>query len=129
MVGSEITLKLVHSFPQSFINGGLEFIAHRKANEYFRLEDCESEFDVKCKVLEWLSSGAYKTEPFYNYNENDGFHRFMLNGINKYLGTSFSFDDMEIIYTYLGNRCNHPKTVAFIESGYDMAILKGGVQE
>ena len=126
MVGSEITLKLIHSFPQSFINGGLEFIAHKRANEYFRLEDCECEFDVKCKVLEWLSRGAYKTEPFESYNKNEEFHEFMLNGINKYLGTNFSYDDMEIIYTYLGNRCNHPKTEKFIESGYDMAVLKGG---
>lgn len=129
MVGSEITLKLIHSFPQSFINGGLEFIAHKRANEYFRLEDCETEFDVKCKVLEWLSRGAYKTEPFDSEHKNEEFHQFMLDGINKYLGTDFSFDDMEIIYTYLGNRCNHPKTVKFIESGYNMSVLKGGVQE
>lgn len=126
MVGSEITLKLIHSFPRSFINGGLEFIAHKRANEYFRLEDCECEFDVKCKVLEWFSRGAYKTEPFDSYCENEKFHEFMLNGINKYLGTNFSYDDMEIIYTYLGNRCNHEKTEKFIESGYDMAVLKGG---
>lgn len=125
MVGSEITLKLVHSFPRSFINGGLEFIAHKKANEYFRLEDCECEFEVKCKVLEWLSRGAYKTEPFDSYIENEKFHEFMLKGINKYLGTNFSYDDMELIYTYLGNCCNHLKTEKFIESGYDMSVLKG----
>lgn len=126
MVGSEITLKLTQSFPRSFINGGLEFIAHKKANEYFRLEDCECEFDVKCKVLEWLSRGAFKTEPFYSKRENEKLHEFMLNGINKYLGTNFSYDDMEIIYTYLGNRCNHSKTKKFIESGYDMSVLEGG---
>lgn len=126
MVGSEITLKLIHSFPRSFINGGLEFIAHKTANQYFRLEDCECEFDVKCKVLEWFSRGAYKTEPFDDYNKNEKLHEFMLNGINKYLGTNFSYDDMEIIYTYLGNRCNHQKTEKFIESGYDMSVLKEG---
>lgn len=125
MVGSEVTLKLVHSFPRSFINGGLEFIAHKRANQYFRLEDCECEFEVKCKVLEWFSRGAFKTEPFYSYRENEKLHEFMLDGINKYLGTNFSFDDMEIIYTYLGNSCNRPKTEKFIESGYDMSILKG----
>jgi hypothetical protein len=128
MVGSYITLKLVHSFPRSFINGSLEFIAHKEANEYFRLEDCECEFDVKCKVLEWLSRGAYKTEPFASYKKNADFHEFMLNGINKYLGTNFSHDDIEVIYTYLGNRCNHSKTEKFIESGYDMSVLKGGAE-
>ena len=128
MVNSKITSKLVHSFPQSFISGALEFIAHRTANEYFLLEDCETELDVKCKVLEWLSRGAYKTEPFESEYKNERFHEFMLNGINTYLGTNFTENDIEIIYTYLGNRCNHPKTIKFIENGYDMAILKGGAE-
>ncbi len=129
MVDSFVTKKLAKAFPKSFINGELEFIAHREANQYFRLEDCECEFDVKCKVLEWFSRGAYKTEPFYDYNKNEKFHKFMLDGINSFLGTTFSYEDMEIIYTYLGNRCNHTKTEKFIESGYDMEVLKGGEQE
>lgn len=126
MVDSYVTKKLSIAFPRSFINTSLEFIAHKEANEWFRLEDCECEFDVKCKVLEWLSRGAFKTEPFYHHSKNEKFHEFMLNGINKFLDTNFSYDDMEIIYTYLGNRCNHTKTERFIESGYDMSVLKGG---
>lgn len=123
MVDSLITRKLARAFPNSFINTALEFIAHKEANEYFRLEDCENEFDVKCKVLEWLSRGAYKTCPFNSNIKNKKFHNFMLNGVNDFLGTDFTKDDMEIIYTYLGNRCNHERTVEFINSGYDMSIL------
>lgn len=26
--------------------------------------------------------------------------------------------------TYFGNRCNHAKTLKFMESGYDMSVLK-----
>lgn len=126
MVDSLVTKKLAVAFPKSFINTALEFIAHKDANEWFRLEDCENELDVKCKVLEWLSRGAYKTCPFNSNIKNERFHNFMLNGINDFLETDFTEDDIEIIYTYLGNRCNHEKTVKFIESGYDMAILKGG---
>lgn len=48
------------------------------------------------------------------------YHR---DGINRFCGTDFSYDDMRIIYTYLGNRCNHEKTLRFIRSGYDMAVL------
>ncbi len=33
---------------------------------------------------------------------------------------------MKIIYTYLGNACNHAKTIRFIESGYDLEVLKNG---
>ena len=123
MVDVLVTRKLAHAFPQSFINSGLEFIAHARANEYFRLEDCETEFDVKCKVLEWLSRGAYKTCPFSTKRANEKFHNFMLNGINDFLGTDFTEDDIETIYTYLGNRCNHPLTVEFVNSGYDMAVF------
>lgn len=123
MVGSEITKKLARAFHGSFINTALEFIAHKEANEYFRLEDCENEFDVKCKVLEWLSRGAHKTCPFNSNIKNERFHNFMLNGINDFLGTDFTEDDMEIIYTYLGNRCNHERTVKFVNSGYDMSIF------
>lgn len=128
MVDSNITKKLAAAFPRSFINSALEFIAHKTANEYFRLEDCETEFDVKCKVLEWLSRGAYKTEPFDGDNKNKQFHEFMLNGINKFLGTNFDEEDIAIIYQELGNRVRHELTVEFVNSGYDMAVLKGGAE-
>lgn len=126
MVDNLVANKLSAAFPKSFINSALEFIAHKEANEWFRLEDCDNEFDVKCKVLEWLSRGAYKTCPFNSNIKNERFHNFMLNGINDFLGTNFTESDIEEIYTYLGNRCNHEKTVKFIESNYDMSILKGG---
>lgn len=124
MVNSSVTKKLARAFTGSFINTGLEFIAHKEANEYFRLEDCESEFDVKCKVLEWLSRGAYKTCPFYTRLKNERFHNFMLNGINDFLGTDFTEEDIEIIYQKLGNRVRHSLTEEFVNSGYDMEVLK-----
>ena len=129
MIDVLVIKKLMAAFPKSFINTDLEFIAHKEANEYFRLEDCENEFDVKCKVLEWLSRGAYKTCPFYSNVKNERFHKFMLKGINDFLGTDFTESDIEEIYTYLGNRCNHKKTVRFIESNYDMSVLKGGASD
>lgn len=122
---NEILLRLMAAFPRSYINGVCEFIAHSEANEYFMLKDCTDEFDIKCKMLEWLSRGAYKTEPFRSRQKNQDFHKFMLDGINKFLVTNFTVDDMENIYTYLGNCCNHQKTISFINSGYDMNILKG----
>lgn len=126
MIDKLVADKLVAAFPKSFINTAHEFIAYEKANEWFRLEDCENEFDVKCKVLELLSRGAYKTCPFNSNIKNERFHNFMLNGINDFLRTNFTESDIEEIYTYLGNRCNHDKTVRFIESNYNMSILKGG---
>ena len=123
MVDSNITKRLSAAFPKSFINCDLEFIAHRTANEYFRLEDCETELDVQCKVLEWLSRAAYKTEPFATNRKNKEFHAFMLGGINTFLRTNFTEDDIEVIYQWLGNRVNHPLTVEFVNSGFDMLML------
>ena len=119
----QMALQLAKCFPRSFVNGCGEFIAHAKANQYFNLANCETELDVKCKVLEWFSRGAYKSEPFDSDRQNQKLHEFMLSGINKFLGTQFTEDDMETIYTYLGNCCNHSLTVEFVNSGYDMAVI------
>ena len=126
MITSEMTDRLLQAFPDSFINPRNEFIAHRDSNSYFRLEDCESELDVKCKVLEWLSRAAFKTLPYRTPRKNWKFHCFMLDGINSFLGTEFSEQDIELIYQRLGNRVRHELTVKFVESGYDMSLLEGG---
>ena len=89
------------------------------------MEDCENEFDVKCKVLEWFSRGAYKTCPYHSNYHNEVFHNFMLNGINEFLGTNFTREDMAIIYQKLGNRVRHSLTEEFVNSCYDMELLKG----
>lgn len=123
MVEWNLVQKLMNCFPRSVINQNGEFIAHIKANEYFILIDCKTELDVKCKVLEWFSRGAYKREPYRTKKKNDEFHAFMLNGINQFLGTEFDEIDIEEIYTHLGNACNHKKTIAFIESDYCMSFL------
>ncbi len=123
MVDIGVTRKLARAFPNSFINTNLEFIAHGEANEYFILADCENEFDVKCKVLERLSRGAHKTCPYNSNLKNQRFHNFMLNGINDFLGTDFTEEDIGLIYDRLGNRVNHGLTVEFVNSGYDLSIL------
>lgn len=124
MVDWNIVQRLMRAFPNSFVNANGEIIVHRDANEYFLFRTCKTELDVQCKVLEWLSRGAYKTSPFPSERKNRKFQDFMLNGINKYLETDFTRDDMDLIYTYLGNACNHDLTVKFVESGYIMALLK-----
>lgn len=124
MISWDLATKLMICFPNSVINHNGEFIAHIKSNTYFILKNCNSEMDVKCKVLEWLSRPAYKTEPFNSKRSNDEFHRFILKGVNQFLDTDFKEDDMEMIYTYIGNACNHKKTIMFIESNYDKSVLK-----
>ena len=48
--------------------------------------------------------------------------------INDYLGTDFDENDMDIIYTYLGNGLNHYLTTTFISTGFNMEVLERGVE-
>lgn len=125
MVEAQILKKLFFAFPNGFINHNLEFIAHThpRVNSYFRLEDCETEEDVAAKVLEWLSREAYKSQHFNSDRRNRQVHEYHLEGINAFCGTLFNEDDIEKIYTYLGNRVNHQLTLEFIRSGYNLAVL------
>lgn len=124
MVHEGILLRLMRAFPNSFINQHFEFIAHRYSNTFILLVGCESELDVKCKVLEWLSRAAYKSQPYQTTKSNKKFHRFMLDGINQFLHTQFTEDDMGVIYQNLGNGVRHDLTVEFVESDYDMNRLE-----
>ena len=125
MVGQQVLKKLFWAFPNGFINHNLEFIAepHHRVNSYFRLEDCETEEDVAAKVLEWLSREAHKSLHFNSDRRNRAVREYHLEGINAFCGTIFSVDDIEQVYTYLGNRVNHQKTLDFIRSGYDLTVL------
>lgn len=121
----ENLIKLMSAFPRSFINQHGEFIAHEKANEYFNLGKCKNEEEVKCKILEWFSRGACKTAPYKSRRLNYNFNDFMLDGINTFLETKFTTEEMYIIYGKLGNECNRTLCIEFIKSGYNMKILEG----
>lgn len=116
--------KLMRCFPGSFINQDGEFIAHKKSNTYLVFDHCENLQSLAVAVIEWLSRAAYKTEPYKTDAANEKFHQFMLDGINRFLGTSFTFDDMELIYIYLGNGVNHSLAVQFVESNCNMDVLR-----
>ena len=103
-----------------FINNHNELIVSPELNAYFRLEDLETELDFKCKVLEWLSFHVADNHWFDHDIERINLENF----INYILETNFSHDDFQYIYSRLGNRVNHKLTIDFIESNYDMNLLK-----
>lgn len=129
MIDMHNVIRLTRCFRGSFVNEHGEFIAHRRSNTFFRLDNCENELDIKCKVLEWLSRAASKGQPYKADKDNLVFQQFMLDGINAYLGTNFSYDDIDEVYTYLGNGCNHAKTLVFIETGYNVSMLPARLEE
>lgn len=124
----EARAKLLECFPGSFIRNsddvGYEFIAHPRTNQSFILEDCHYVEDIEAKVLEWLSRAAFKTAPYSQEWRNRRFHEFILAGVNAFLDTDFSEEDMDLIYTYMGNEIRHGLTMAFIYHDMSMKWLR-----
>lgn len=119
-----IMRNLMYCFPNSFVNQQGEFIAHKFANAYFNLDTCNSLLEVRCKILEYLSRAACKSQPYTQAARNNQLHNFMREGINRALGTDFTKDDMRLIYQRLGNGVNRPLAEEFVNSGYDMKLLE-----
>lgn len=126
MAKEEITQRLLECFPKSFVNRNGEFIAHKKSNTYMRLDNKENWLDVAVGVVEWFSRAAFKTEPYNSDAKNAHFHRFMLAGINRFLMPTrpLTHEDIELVYTYLGNGAHHSLAVQFVESDCDMELLR-----
>lgn len=117
-------IKLMKIFNQSFINSNNELILVPETNLYICLNDIKTKLDIKCKLLEWCSRDAIKAQPYTVIRKNDKYQRMIRENINKYLGTNFSYEDMQTIYQYLGNAINHKLTIKFVESGYNFEILE-----
>lgn len=117
---AEIRNRLQSSFPKAYVNMQFEIIIYPPRNSYFRLSSVETEEELNAKILEWLSREASKSL-------SRASQKYHLDGINKFLGTSFTQDDMIKIYTYLGNAINHDLTIEFIRGGYDLKVIDAAV--
>lgn len=110
--------KLMKCFHKSFINSSQELILEARNNVYFRLEDVKTVLDLKCKLIAWVSRPASKDTPKLCRLK-------LITGFNKYLGTNFSQEEiLDWIYTLLGNDCNRELCEKFVESNYDLSVLK-----
>jgi len=111
-------MKTVQKFsPNCFINANFELIVEPKNNIYFRLTDVETDLELKCKVIAWLSRPSCKGVSKYWQSRIRGI-------VNEFLGTDFTVEEMTEIYTYLGNDCNRNKCIKFIETNYDLSLLE-----
>lgn len=111
-------------FEGSFINHINELILVPKTNLYFRLEDIETILDLKCKVIAWCSRHAFKTTYCRVDWRNEKYQAEVRGKINKYLGVDFGIEEWEDIYTHLGNDIRRKVCEKFVESGYDLEVIK-----
>lgn len=123
--------RLMSLFPGSFINSSNELIIDRDTSctVYMCLSPIKSLTILRCKVIERLSRAAFKEEPYGNRSKksiekNIAYQTRIREGINAFLGVNFSKDDWEYIYTYLGNECNRPLCEKFVDSGYDLNVIR-----
>ena len=116
--------KVMKHFNGSYINQCGELILSDRGNVYFIAIDCKTKNDVICKLLEWCSRAMAKGEPCASEKRNNEWRDNLICGLNNYLKTSFTQEDLYWIYDQLGNRVNHDLTLKFIESGYDLSLLR-----
>lgn len=123
----DFLIKIMSAFPHSFIkyyvNGGFEITLDEKNVLWFSLGEIESDLELKRRFISAVSR-CYKTEPYRTFKRNIEWQQKHISAFNKTLGTKFNIDEIAYIYTYLGNGCNKPIAIKFIESGYDLNVLK-----
>lgn len=121
---TDYVFEVMKQFPGSFINHNNELILIPKVNLYIRLEDVNTPTELKYKLLEWCSRDCSCALRYSQNWRNARYHDDVLARVNKCLGTNFTRDEMELIYTKLGNCINHELTMKFVSSGYDMKLLE-----
>lgn len=124
VINNQAVKRLMDAFPGSFINHCFEFIADIRINSYIRLDNVPDELILKAKVIEYFSRPAFKGEYFHSHSKNQEIYDFHLRGLNEFLGTNFSTEEIEDIYCKLGNGINRTLTLKFIKSGYNMQVVR-----
>ena len=112
--------KIQRAFPKAYVTMNFELILVPRTNTYINLNHCSTPDEFKAEVIEGVSRFAFKafTKPLRKEH---------LDGINKLLDTKFTPEDMEYIYTNLGNGINHELCMKFVKSGYDLKVIEESV--
>ena len=117
-------VKVMNIFYGSFINHNNELILIPKTNLCFYLGNVNTVSEVKYKLLEWCSKSCFKAMPYRYAKKNREYQDDILRKVNECLDMEFTREQMELIYTKLGNCINHELTMKFVNSGYDFKVLE-----
>lgn len=121
---TDAELKLLKSFPGSFIDCHGWFHPFNNFRTCIDIRDCNSEISLCCWILPQLSAMVCTAKPYILKSKNERFRMLTLKKINDFFDTEFLLEDIELIYTRLGNNCNRPLCEKFVLSGYDMEVLR-----
>lgn len=119
-----IVAKAMRLLPGSFINHNNELIMIPKFNVYTCLGDVETENDFKVKMCECFSRDCSYSLTYKMPKLHKEYYANNLAIFNKICGSSLTLEDIGEVYTRLGNCINRPLARKFVESGFDMNVLK-----
>ena len=125
----ESVQKALRWFKGSYINHNNEIILIPKFNIYTLLDDVYSNEDFKVKLCEWFSRDCCCA---LRYSQKKRLERYWIentDAFNYICGTDFSVEQMEYIYTYLGNGIRRDLAKKFVQSGFDLSVIDKFVKE
>ena len=108
----------------SFINHNNEIILIPKFNVYTLLDDVETDDDFKVKLCEWFSRDCCCALRYSYKKRLDRYYQENTDAFNFICGTNFTVEQMEYIYTYLGNGIKHELAKKFVKGGFDLSIIE-----
>lgn len=107
----------------SFINHNNEIILIPKFNVYTLLDDVETDNDFYVKLCEYFSRDCCCA---LRYSQNKRLQKYWqenTEAFNYICGTDFSIEQMNYIYSYLGNGIKHALAKKFVKSDFDLSII------
>jgi hypothetical protein len=128
MYSDEIEEKIERAldmFSCAFIHNSEELILHKKWNIYFRLPDIESGTHFDYKLLSYLSYYCASN----HYKRNSAQCVWSWERLSRWFRCSFTYEDLQEIYTRIGCGANKTLGIRFIASGLNMEVLQEGRQE
>ena len=108
----------------SFINHNNEIILIPKFNVYTLLDDVETDDDFKVKMCEWFSRDCCCALRYSYKKRLDRYYQENTDAFNFICGTNFTVEQMEYIYTYLGNGIKHELAKKFVKGDFDLSIIE-----
>ena len=119
----ESVQKAMKLLPGSYINANNELILIPKFNVYILLNDVKSNYDFKAKLCEWFSRDCCKTLRYSQPKRLNRYYQHNTDVFNDICDTNFTVDDMEVVYTYLGNGINSELSKLFVVDGFNLNLL------
>ena len=112
----------------SYINHNNEIILIRKFNVYTLLDDVNTDEDFKVKLCEYFSRDCCCALRYSQQKRLNRYYQENIEAFNFICGTNFTIEQMDYIYTFLGNGVKHALAKEFVKSGFDLSVIDKYVQ-